>query len=116
MFPGSIFPRNEKHHFGIISLVVLFLLGLEETQGLRCCRMHMPQGRNRLHELGLSVPFLFSIRMVGYTIPWISVRNRLRRIRGHAFENLTVKKIKIRHNMRKAGAEQESFQKGWKAY
>ena len=99
MFPVSVLPRKVKWHFGIIFLLVLFLLGLDETQGCAVVECICHKGEIDCLNLGYrSVPFFISDGRIYDTLDLSN--NRLRRVRGHAFKNLTVKKIKIRNNKR----------------
>ena len=114
MFPGSIFPSNEKHHFGIISLIVLFLLGLEETQGCAVVECICHRGEIDCMNLGYrSVPFFNSDGRIYDTLDLS--KNRLRRIRGHAFKNLTVKGSKS-GIIWGSWSWTRKLSKGWKTY
>ena len=108
MLSRSVFSRQETRHFGIFILIIIFLLELNGTLG--CAVVECICHRGEIDCLNLdyrSVP-VFAADGRFYDTLDLGM-NRLRRIRGNAFKNLTVRKIKIRQNKRPMEIHKKAF-------
>ena len=108
MLSGSIFSRKDTGPFGVFILLIIFLLELNGTLG--CAVVECICHRGEIDCLNLdyrSVP-VFTTDGRSYDTLDLSM-NRLRRIRGNAFKNLTVRKIKIRLNKRTLEVHKKAF-------
>ncbi len=108
MYLESPLPWKKKGHVGICLLLLLFWMELDETLGCPFLECICHRGEIYCAELDYrSVPEPLPETRSYDTLDLGG--NRLRRIRAKAFANITVKKIKIRHNKRQMDIHKKAF-------